>query len=47
MDFQQEDDEARDPKRTKTSEDEIVKGNICASSRKKIALEERAAALKE
>lgn len=47
MDFQQEEEDVRDPKRARTSDEEMVSGQICATTRTKIALEERAAALKE
>ena len=47
MDFQHEEEADRDPKRTKTSDDEVVASHICASTRTKLALEQRAAPLKE
>lgn len=47
MDFQHNEESGRDPKRAKTGNDEVLSSHICASTRTKMALEQRAADLKE
>ena len=43
MDFQEEEDLLRDPKKAKTSEGDVAVNTICASTRTKMTLEQREA----
>ncbi|XP_045085294.1 uncharacterized protein [Aegilops tauschii subsp. strangulata] len=47
MDFQQEEEESREAKKAKTNEEGVAKNQLCASTRTRIAAEERDTALKE